>query len=107
VSRDPGRIPETLDEWDYEFVVTDSSGKEARRTDYGRQMAERDRGGRRIDRTIEPGGEIRKTFNLDRFYTFNEPGRYYVRAARTVVPANGTAAEKAVSNIATFVVAPE
>ena len=107
VSSKVGRIPETLDDWDYEFTVIESSGKDVTRTEYGRQVAERERGGRRIDLEIRPTDEVRKTFDLGRFYVLNEPGRYYVRVTRIVVPDTGTTPERAVSSFVGFSISPE
>jgi len=103
-SKERAQVRETIDEWDYEFIVTDATGKQVDLTAYGSKLSEAERSGHAILRSMEPGAEIRKDFDLSRIFVLDVPGRYYVRAIRAVLPATGTTAEKAVSDAIEFAV---
>ena len=104
ISTEVGQVYVTMDDWDYDFVVVDSSGKQVAKTEYGRWLADGERMGRVLTVDVPPGGEIRKEFDLARLYVLKEPGRYYVRAVRAIAPESGTVAARAVSNPVGFAI---
>jgi hypothetical protein len=95
---------------DYELVVTDASGKEPPKTEFGRSLAEEATAVRSTTRDIEPGEVIQAALEITRIYDLKMPGVYYVRADREVwddTPVqNRTFLAKAFSNPVEFRILP-
>jgi len=101
ISRAPATFAETMDEWDYDFIVTDMSGHAPPRTAYGQRLARAERGGRRIGRTLDPDAEVHRKFDLRSIFVFAR-GRYCLRALRFVSSEDGKTPSVALSNAACF-----
>jgi len=97
VSRDPVRVLDTFDEQDYEFLVVDGSGTEAKRTDLGRHLIEDEKRAFRASlRLIEQGETVEASIEVTKIYELTEPRTYYVRVMRTLLPASDKADPKTV-----------
>jgi len=101
VSRTAREYPESTDEWDYEFTVTDLNGRAPGMTEHGQWLATAERGGSRVIKTLDAGGELHRDFDLGKMFVF-APGRYCVRATRILFPESGRVVTRAVSNAVCF-----
>ena len=91
------RISQSVPEYDYRVVLTDSNGKEAERTKQGFAL---ENPGKEIGRTedggiivasspisftrleLQPGEEVEVELNLSTLFNFTKPGTYYLRVRR-------------------------
>jgi len=117
-------VVSTADDIDYELLVTDATGAEARRTSHGRALFQDEfEAFRSVGLELDPGQEIQVALDITRIYELKQPGTYYLQAARThILPDASTPRpnayshsnrdagkepiEKAVSNKVQFTVTP-
>ena len=71
-------------EFDYKLTVFDESGNELTRTDFGKWLVERERGGSRFRLTLEPKEEHLSSLDLAKIYRLTKPGTYFARLERVV-----------------------
>lgn len=85
--RDPIHVMDTFVEQDYEILVVDDTGKEAKRTNFGRHLVEDERkADRAILLLIEPGQQVEASVDITKIYNLTEPRLYYVRVMRWLLP---------------------
>ena len=110
------RMANNYAEFDYELTVTDSSGKEPPRTEFGRKLL---RGevillhSESLD--LQPGQQVDASLGITQVYQLSQPGTCYARAVRRAIfspPPEPRSAdgrlivEKAFSNPVQFTIIP-
>jgi hypothetical protein len=110
VSSAPVRVNDNLlAERTYELTTVYADGSEAPRTALGRRLLE-ERGGSSMLVILAPGEEIQSVLDITKLYDVRQPGTYYSRATRVVLPKTdaeiGQTVEKAFSNPVVFSVTP-
>ena len=105
--RDTLRVMDSSDEQDYNVLVVDSTGKEARRTNFGRRLLDEEKHFRSILVLVRPGDQVEASVDVTKIYTLTGPRPYYLRVTRTLLPESddkmdSKVVEKAVSNPVEF-----